>query len=216
MANNGLLPLTLGARREDQQLFLLRQRDPAFAPFAEAVLIRDNYCCRFCGFKSRLRQAIVNIDGNYQHNQIANLAVACPFCCQSIFLGMASGQEPGGGKLIWMPEMTQGQLNSLVHMLFEVIYENNGGYGRAAQDLYRQLLARADYLVKSLKAAFWSDTSSMIRYLMNTSQEVQDNILAAMNKWVRLVPLYADFVEATAEWVKESQESLGVTTQPAG
>lgn len=43
-------------------------------------LKRDNYTCRYCGFKAEKWQIIHHIDGNPNNNDESNLETICPMC----------------------------------------------------------------------------------------------------------------------------------------
>ncbi len=44
------------------------------------ILKRDNYTCRYCGFKSDKWQIVHHIDGNPNNNEKDNLETICPMC----------------------------------------------------------------------------------------------------------------------------------------
>ena len=80
--------LTVRLGKEAWQLHQIRSHDERFEPLRQKVLTRDSDRCRFCGFASDVHMQVVNIDHNYRHNQLRNLATACPFCMQVQFVEM--------------------------------------------------------------------------------------------------------------------------------
>src|ERR1700730_2887415 len=112
-----MYPVELKVQPGAWRLFVTRKEDPAFRKFSEKVFKRDNYTCQYCGFQAKEFQEVVNIDQNYRNNKLTNLVTACCFCAQCFFLD-AVGVSYGGGTLIYMPEISQTELNSFCHILF--------------------------------------------------------------------------------------------------
>ena len=136
------LSLTLAVSPGNWRLFNARRSDPAFAKFAEKVLERDNHTCQYCGFQAKQFQEVINQDNNYQNNKLSNLATACCFCAQCSFLEAVGKGDYGGGTLVYLPEMTQEELNGLCHVLFCAI-SNATSYRNDAQSIYRDLKLRS-------------------------------------------------------------------------
>ncbi len=106
-----LLPITLSAGRGNWQRFMSRKANENFRKIAAKVFARDDFTCRYCGFQSQKYQEIVNIDQNYTHNHINNLATACQFCSHCFFLDAIGKDGKTGGTLIHLPEISQADLN---------------------------------------------------------------------------------------------------------
>lgn len=99
---------------------------------AEKVLSRDDFTCRFCGFRSLQYQRVV------PHGK--NFVTACGFCEQALSLdrvGMAAS-----GLLIWLPEIAQIELNHLVRAIYVARAEENAEFVDIAERAYNALLAR--------------------------------------------------------------------------
>src|SRR3990167_7667759 len=111
-----MLDLKLTATAQHWRLWMARKKDPAFQTFQQRVLERDQYTCQYCEFRAMSHQEIVNQDGNFQNNKISNLVTACPLCAQCFFLESLDMGNQSGGQLIYLPEMTQNQLNALCHV----------------------------------------------------------------------------------------------------
>jgi len=79
-----------------------------------SVLQRDDYTCRCCGFRSeRFQRVIPSIPE--QKTDDAFITV-CPICDSCFNLDQAG--MTGEGLLIWLPEMTQADLNAIVRAAF--------------------------------------------------------------------------------------------------
>lgn len=119
-----LLPIQLHVERGNWQLFKSRKKNHKFIEIEKQILERDDYSCRYCGFKSINYQQIVNHDHDYRNNRINNLVTACLFCKQCFFLDALSNPENGGGYLIYLPEINQADLNNFVRVLFSCLLKN--------------------------------------------------------------------------------------------
>ena len=136
------LNLKLMASPGAWRLYAARQADPNFKAYEKKVFQRDAYTCQYCGFQATLYQEVVNRDGNYANNKMSNLATSCCFCSQCFFLESVGVGGYGGGNLIYLPELTQSQLNSFCHVLFCAI-TNDTGYKTVAQTIYRSFKFRS-------------------------------------------------------------------------
>jgi intracellular multiplication protein IcmJ len=104
---NKLLPIILGARRKSGTVF------SAFKGSPEKIWRRDDHTCQFCGFRAEKYQRVV--PGSWCGDE-RDALTACLFCEQCFSLD--NHGQTGSGFLIWLPEMTQAQLNHLVRALY--------------------------------------------------------------------------------------------------
>lgn len=112
-----LLPIALSARRGNWQRFMRRKSNEAFRRIAAKVLARDESTCRYCGFQTEKYLEVINIDQNYSHNHINNLATACQFCANCFFLDAIGRDGRSGGTIIHLPEISQSDLNHFCRAL---------------------------------------------------------------------------------------------------
>lgn len=119
-----------------------RKLEPRFADFSQKILRRDQFTCQFCGLVSKKYQEIINLDHDYFNNKAANLVTACVFCAPCFFFESVGAAGHGGGVLIYLPEISQGHLNGLCHVLFTAM-NNNTEYKESAQNAYRHLKLRS-------------------------------------------------------------------------
>lgn len=141
--------LNLDVNLTGWRLFARRKEDKAFTAIATRVLDRDWYTCQFCGFQAKAYQEIVNLDGNYQNNKLSNMVTACCFCSQCLFLQAVGLDDMSGGQLVYLPEMSQADLNSFCHVLFCAL-GSSAGYQDTAQMIYRSLKFRSQVIEKRL------------------------------------------------------------------
>lgn len=137
--------LQLAVNLAGWRIFVRRKEDKAFLPVAKRVYERDQYTCQYCGFQAKEFQEVVNLDGNYLNNKLSNMATACCFCSQCLFMQAVGLDEMSGGQLIFLPEISQADLNSFCHVLFCAM-GNNTGYQDSAQSIYRSLKFRSQMI----------------------------------------------------------------------
>ena len=85
----------------------------------DKVLSRDNYICQGCGWKSLQFQEIHHRDSDHSNFRDVNLETLCPLCHQ--LFHPASASISGGGYMIWLPEISQIELNQLLFPLFSIL-----------------------------------------------------------------------------------------------
>lgn len=187
------------------RLFSARKADPRFKSFEQKVLQRDNYTCQFCHFQARLYQEVINLDGDYSNNRLANLATACSFCSQCFFIESVGVGGYGGGTLIYLPELRQEQLNSLCHVLFCAI-TNDTGYKSSSQVIYRSLKFRA----QAVEEKFGEGTSdpSILGHLMIDSGHYDDEIAKKLFDNICLLPSRAKFRKQIEHWAASALEEI--------
>lgn len=113
-----LLPITLLAQKGTWRTYQARKKSNKFLVVKKRILQRDHYTCRYCGFFSKEYQEVVNIDHNYKHNHIDNLATACSFCAQCFFIDAVGVDGNSGGRIIYLPEISQADLNNFCRVLY--------------------------------------------------------------------------------------------------
>ena len=206
MANNqDGCELKLVASAGAWRLYSGRKADPRFKAFEQKILQRDRYTCRFCGFQAKLFQDIINIDGNYNNNTPANMVTACCFCAQCFFLESVGVGGYGGGALIYLPELSQAELNSFCHVLFCAI-TNDTGYKNSAQTIYRSFKFRSQ-IVEDKFGEGTSDPAIFGQLLIDSGPIPADN-LAEMFKNIRLLPSRAKFRVQIERWAASALEDM--------
>ena len=204
MANNQN-ELKLVASPGAWRLYSARKVDPRFNEFQLKVLRRDRYTCKFCGFQAKKFQEVINLDFNYANNKFSNLATACCFCAQCFFIESVGLGGYGGGSLVYLPELSQSELNSLCHVLFCAI-TNDTGYKMCAQDIYRHFKSRSE-LVENKFGEGTSNPAILGQLIIDsgaTDSETNDKIF----KNIRLLPSRAKFRKQIEEWAASALEEI--------
>lgn len=193
MAN---LPLYLMANAKGWGQFLRRRSDPNFAPISEQVQKRDNHTCQFCGFRAHKFQEIVSLNHDYFDNNLDNLVTSCILCMQCQFLGTESV-----GKVVYMPEFTQAQINHICRVLFCIIVANaDKPEASQAKALYRSLRNR----VQGVEEFFGEDTSDSAIFgqcLLDAKQVPLSQQQAALQH-LRLLPMRGRIPKQIQYWTR--------------
>lgn len=197
--------LQLAANLNGWRVFVRRKQDKAFLPVQKRVLERDAYTCQYCGFQARDFQEVVNADGNYNNNKLTNMITACPFCTQCLFLQAVGLDEMGGGQLIYLPEMKQGDLNSFCHVLFCAM-GNSTGYNDTAQMIYRSLKFRSQIIENKLGSGM-SNPTVVGQIIIEYQARYPDKPIEVL-KDMRLLPSNTKFRVQLEAWAKAALKEL--------
>lgn len=202
--------LRLAVNLNGWRIFIRRRDDKAFLPVAEQVFQRDSYTCQYCAFQARQYQEVVNLDGNYTNNKMSNMITACCFCSQCLFLESVGLDDTGGGQLVYLPEISQADLNSFCHVLFCAM-GNGTGYQDSAQAIYRSFKFRS----QQIENKFGSGTSNpaafgqlMLEHGVNQLENSADIL-----KDMRLLPSYTKFKIQLDAWAAAALEELAEESQ---
>ena len=201
-----LQPLHITAKEGTWRLFMVRRADPKFQQFKNSVLKRDQYQCQFCGFCAQTQMEVVNLDGNYHNNKPSNLHTACPLCAQCLFIEAIGKSDFGGGSLIYLPEMTQGELNGLCHTLFNALISHNSQQSDA-KTIYRSLRLRSQAVEKVLGEGM-SNPALYGQLLIDTQHSNKAAIEEKVAATVRVLPQLARFVPLFESWQTHSLQAM--------
>lgn len=180
------LPLTLAVGTDQLQLFVKRGKDERFMLFQGRVLSRDNHTCRFCGFKASDHMVAINRDGNYRNNKLSNMVTACPLCVQCHFLdGIGLPMFPGG-VLVFTPEVSQSELNSMAHILFQSIFSEDEN-ATQSKNIYRTMRLRSQLVDKQLGEGL-SNPSTYARMLIDADPKQAKQFNEKVSQSIRLLP----------------------------
>ncbi len=198
--------ITLVASHSNWRLFMIRKADPAFQSFADKVFMRDQYTCQFCGYCATDKLDVINQDSNYANNKLSNLVTACNLCAQCFFLDAVGKGEFGGGTLIYLPALSQAELNALCHVLFASTLCGNS-YSIQAKNIYRGLRLQTQVIEKEVGEGFSSPLlygRLLIELEGVQSKKLHDQLLPH----IRLLPDISRFAPAVKQSVLNSIEWL--------
>jgi intracellular multiplication protein IcmJ len=140
-----LLAIKLTAKKDNWQQFMARKTNKNFLALKEKIFERDNYTCRYCGFESKKFQEVLNIDQNYANNVPENLATACNLCAPCFFLDGIGMDGASGGTIVYLPEISQADVNHFCRTLFCSLLRDTPYKGKL-QSAYLSLLDRAQVI----------------------------------------------------------------------
>ncbi len=206
-------PLQLAVNLIGWRHFARRKEDKKFLPVSKRVHERDHYICQYCGFQAKEFQDVVNLDGNYLNNKLSNMITACCFCSQCLFLQGVGLDEMSGGQLIYLPEMSQADLNSFCHVLFCAM-GNSTGYQESAQTIYRSFKFRGQ-VVENKFGTGTSNPSVFGQMVV----EYQDQFPAKggeVLKDLRLLPSNVKFRTQLEAWAASALKELEAEGQTEG
>ncbi len=175
------LPLTLGAGQSSGAGSGALKLPTKHA--AEKILKSDNYTCRFCGFQSAQYQRVVPFEANY--------VTACSFC--ELVMSLERAGLMGSGLLIWLPEITQAELNHIARAIYVAKASEDGELVDAAARALDALTARRTDVKKRLG----TDDPLVLATAFHESLTPQERKAAAHRmEGVRLLPLDKHMVRA--------------------
>lgn len=171
----------------------------------DKIFKRDNHTCQYCGWKSERFQEIHHKNHNHKDYREKNLITACPLCHQVFHLSSASITE--GGEIIWLPELTQEELNQLCIAIF--IAERSGNKKKwegPAKRLFNALNSRSDFVNNNL-ADKASDPGVFAQTLLKMTEE-QYNERHKFVKNLRLLPFPGRFTTQIDYWSTADYKNL--------
>ncbi len=192
------LPLKLSVGGGQLQLFIKRNKDERFIRFQNRVEKRDNHTCQFCGFEAKAQFFTLNKDGNYRNNKLDNMVTACPLCAQCHFLDGVGLPSFPGGSLIFTPEISQNEINSMAHILFQSIYLDDESASQS-KNIYRTLRLRSQLVEKQLGEDL-SNPSTYARMLIDADQKQAKEFNDKVCESVRLLPDMIGFQPLVQKW----------------
>lgn len=178
---------------------MARKSNPKFLHFAKKVFARDNHTCRYCGFQCDKFQEVVNIDQNYRHNTLRNMATACEFCAQCFFLDSVGLDGKSDATLIYLPEITQADLNHFCRALFSGLLKDSPYKGKL-QTAYLSLSDRADIVDK----VFGKNAKNPVTFGQSLidSHLTNNQLKHPLLSHLRLLPVRKFYKEQAEHWKK--------------
>lgn len=119
------------------------------AALRSKVMARDDFSCVFCGFRAERFQEIrpLNIDGVARGSKADDWVTSCHMCDQCLSLERVGMM--GEGILVWLPEVSQAELNHIVRALY-VARSTEGEPAETAKRCLEAIKGRRDEAKKRL------------------------------------------------------------------
>lgn len=188
------MKLTLQAFNNNWERFSSRKDNKLFKSIREKILKRDKYTCQYCRYRTPYLE-VINCDSDYNNNTMKNLVAACELCAKCTLLDFYSIGYEGTDKIIYLPDITQEQLNHLCRIVFcKITLEGDVAYN--AQMILSQLQNRAVWLDEKTKANL-SQPALFVHY---KSLKDSDMKLISQLRWL---PSQESFAEYIPKWKEQ-------------
>jgi len=173
---------------------------------AEKTLHRDDFTCRFCGFRSEHYQRIIP----WEEAGDPPFATACGFCEQSFMLdrtGLA-----GAAVLIWFPEVTQPELNHIARAIYVARASKNTLSASATRALDALMARRSD-----AKKRIGSDDPLLLATVIYESLSKEEyGTIGEKLDGIRLLPLEKHLVRTPRGEMNQFQQMVKFWCSPEG
>lgn len=169
-------------------------KHPKMKELRQKILERDDHTCQGCGWRAEQWQDIHHRNDNHADFSESNLETLCPLCHQVFHLPQAAAT--GGGSVIFLPEISQADLNLLCIGLFVAMKTPKGKWSGIARTLFSLLEARKSIMESQVGR---SDPGVLAQVLLNMSPEEY----AQRDKRIghlRLLPFASRFQAAIEYW----------------
>lgn len=218
-----LLPLTLNIKRD-----IWRVNDPNFGnadqefeQVRRRVLERDDFSCRFCTFRSPKWQEVHHFNDDHSDNRLENLVTTCQYCHMCQHIGLWGSKREA--ILIWLPELTQVELNHHVRSIqvartwaglrqseaesavatqqHKAAAQSAKMIGDAAAGYFATLKSRADQAVKTFATSDPHDLANVLMLAPDEAYHLKDSWTLGM----RLLPLGTRMVgsdDVAVKWLE--------------
>ncbi|WP_245614688.1 HNH endonuclease [Pseudomonas parafulva] len=192
-------------RSDDDQRTLM---SPVHDKLRTSVLQRDNYTCRFCGFKSARFQQIHALDSNPDNCIKENLITACNLCRQVHHLGACAMN--GTGFFVAVQEMTQTEINNVARAIYVAELLDDGETNGQLASLLAAFRFRGS---DTLKQVFDGDVITVLAVAETLASKtlVSDEEYANRAEWLaplRLFPTRQAFSSGQLEYYAANNRSL--------
>ncbi|MDF2939945.1 MAG: endonuclease [Gammaproteobacteria bacterium] len=184
------MKLLLQGKTNNWERFKQRKQNETFRKIRADIVQRDKHRCQFCGYKTALLE-IINADNNYSNNKKSNLISSCTLCAKCTLLDSYSLDYSGNDKIIYLPEITQEQLNQLCRVLFcQTAGNENGEVAYNAKMVLAQLQDRANWLDQKTGCQL-SQPALYLHYLHSANKD--PNLIAKL-RWLPDIESYKDAI----------------------
>lgn len=199
------MKLHLRAKNNNWETFDARRKNRKFQAIRGEINRRDKFTCQYCHFRSTQLEAI-NVDGDYTNNKMGNLTSCCILCAQCNLLDAYNIDYKGDDKVIYMPELSQEQINHICRALFIKMTKGNEQESYNARMLFSQLQDRATWLDEKTEMQL-SHPALFVHYLNSNDH---DNKIIQRLRWLPSLSSYKEYV---ARWEKQYKADADLHTR---
>lgn len=180
--------MSLGVVRNDDRMRLAKMAgSEEYIQFKQTVQERDQHCCALCSFQAKKYQEIAPRPGVSANQAIrmneSDWMTVCQFCQQTLDVAIAADMK--SGVLVWLPEISQSDLNNMARALY-VARVSQGPMADAARKINDALLSRRE----AAKERIGSDDPALLKVVLDDYLEDRHrkDVSGKLNG-IRLFPL---------------------------
>lgn len=159
--------LNFNCKAGNWQKFHERTLSNNYDKIKSVIMQRDQSHCAYCSYPSE-KNELVNKDHNYANNQPDNIVLACSLCRQVVLFDGHGLTDNFGGRVIFLPEIRQIDLNHFMRTLFATM-QRQPSFKSRLSDILINLEERKDEVEK-----IFGKTSSQSRFF---SQGLLDTMI---------------------------------------
>lgn len=174
--------------------------DQIYRNARSAVLKRDDYTCRFCGFRSAKNETH-HVDDDHNNHAESNLLTACVLCHMSHHIAFAGIN--GLGTMIYLQNagIGQGPLNQLVRTLWVAEEMAKGDTRNTASQILSRLEKAEMFAVQALSTSSPAVLGDFLSSMSSEDYEKRDKAL----KDIYLLPKKAAYTAQLKLWVQDTK-----------
>jgi intracellular multiplication protein IcmJ len=182
----------------------------------DSIWSRDKNKCYYCRFESKKYQEIHHLNDDHSDNSTDNLVTVCPLCHQNFHLDTSS--TTNGGKIVWLPEFSQQELNYLSRAIFIAIdeadakeeTENLPGFIKIARILENSLAERSLIVDQQIQNGA-SDPAIFANALINMTESQYEKRFGYLKPF-KLLNLRSRFPIQTKYWKNNVFKDIPINT----
>lgn len=175
-------------------------KNPTFLKHAFNILKAQGGKCQICGFEAGRYTKVIEKNHRYDDLENGEFSTVCPFCFLTQRLELAKGK----GRMIYLPELNQVQLNYLVHGCWAIVGRHEQidvSFGYSVVHHLNFLLERTEpieHVFDSGLASHPEHFSAMLKELNDDAYEDRHTLL----KDVRFLPVREGFSDELGYWTE--------------
>lgn len=129
-----LIPLTWHIKAGNWERYASRLKLKNYDNIKDIIVKMYESRCAYCGYQTQQLE-LVNKDFDYQNNAKLNIVPVCRCCAPCVLLDGFGRDNHFKGRIVYLPELTQVQLNHFVRALYAAAQKNPSAASRLKEVL---------------------------------------------------------------------------------
>ena len=185
-----------------------KEANAEFAQIRPQALKRDKFICQGCSLHIKtdpphrpLGLEVHHIDHHPEHNHLENLVTLCPLCHGTQHLGFFNRTFKHAMRIIWCPEISQGDLNYISWFAAIFLYQNRNEHQEISHKinkLINKLLARTTINPDEAKfASLWKyiqrdpgSSAAAYGHLIGQLRQRNHKLFEQREKWLGAIKIF--------------------------